>query len=387
MQRDILFVQPKLCGIGGIERTVPLVARELRRAGYRVHAATLYDDRNCHADVWDSWTGLGEGTTRGPLHRLLKAVRRAQALLATIAVIRPALVIVSAQGVSLLLLLGKAVRLVRQPVCVYVHQSLRASDPGYGIASRLLYRFADAFIAVSDALAAEIRPYARDRSVPIVRMYNPVDMPQVAGRAGEIFEGYARPYFVTASRLERIKGVDVTVEAFLKRAQHAAGTLFVLGEGSLEEALRARVIDASLEDRVRFLGPRDDVSSLMAHADAYVSCAREEAFGVSLVEALAAGIPVVATDAASGPREILAVGAIPESYPFKTAYGYLLPPLSEKESAQEAAGRIQDAFDAALDDVTSGVFDPDVARARARDFEPALTVAPLRSFLGRFIGV
>ena len=101
-------------------------------------------------------------------------------------------------------------------------------------------------------------------------------------------------------RLHPSKGMDVLVAAFLAQAP-ADAVLAILGEGPQRQALEAL---AGGDPRVRLLGFRDDVGGMLEAMDLFVSPSREESFGLAIVEAMAAGLPMVAT-AAEGPSEIL----------------------------------------------------------------------------------
>lgn len=78
--------------------------------------------------------------------------------------------------------------------------------------------------------------------------------------------------------------------------------LLLVGDGPTEYAVRRRAYDLGIEDRVRFLGSRDDVAELMAASDIYVLATNWEGLPRSIIEALRAGLPVVATDLAGVPE-------------------------------------------------------------------------------------
>jgi len=75
--------------------------------------------------------------------------------------------------------------------------------------------------------------------------------------------------------------------------------LSVVGGGELEKELKELVVDYSIEDVVEFLGVREDIPELLASNDIYVMASHWEGLSMSLIEALASGIPIVATDAGS----------------------------------------------------------------------------------------
>jgi glycosyltransferase involved in cell wall biosynthesis len=78
--------------------------------------------------------------------------------------------------------------------------------------------------------------------------------------------------------------------------------LLLVGDGPAEYAVRRLAYDLGIEDRVRFLGSRDDVAELMAASDVYVLASNWEGLPRSIIEALRAGLPVVATELAGTPE-------------------------------------------------------------------------------------
>ncbi|NYI08477.1 glycosyltransferase [Allostreptomyces psammosilenae] len=109
-------------------------------------------------------------------------------------------------------------------------------------------------------------------------------------------------------RLIEQKGVPVLLEAFaLAARENPRATLTLVGSGRLEEALRARADELGLAGRVRFLGPvppQEIAACLHAH-DLLVHASRFETFGMTVVEAVATGTPVLVTRS-YGPEETLA---------------------------------------------------------------------------------
>jgi glycosyltransferase involved in cell wall biosynthesis len=106
----------------------------------------------------------------------------------------------------------------------------------------------------------------------------------------------ARPFFLYAGRLERLKGVHTLIEAF--RA-HGAADLLIAGAGSEAAALRALAAGCA---NVRFLGqvPREELAGLFAGAVAVlIPSLGYEVFPLVMLEAFAAGTPVVARDRGS----------------------------------------------------------------------------------------
>ena len=175
---------------------------------------------------------------------------------------------------------------------------------------RALLRECDALVAVSEAVKegmVRVRPDLADR---IAVIYNGADLsafapPHIDRQAARARLGYGADDFVAGSiaRLDPRKGLDVFIDA----AARAAGELphlriLIVGDGAERAALEARAAAVGLGKRISFAGEQADVRPYLAALDLFVAPSRTEGMGVAIVEAMAAGIPVV------GAR----VGGIPE---------------------------------------------------------------------------
>lgn len=104
------------------------------------------------------------------------------------------------------------------------------------------------------------------------------------------------------------KGIEFLLQALaLIRPRAPAARLLVVGDGVERPALEALAHELGLGDVVRFLGVRSDVAALLAASDVYVHPSLSEALPTSVLEAMAVGVPVVATDV-GGVSEIVAHG-------------------------------------------------------------------------------
>jgi glycosyltransferase involved in cell wall biosynthesis len=110
---------------------------------------------------------------------------------------------------------------------------------------------------------------------------------------------------LSASRLEPEKSVDLIVKAFALICRDNPNVIMVVaGAGSELTALMNLVTKLEITSHVRFVGFRTDVSSLMVMADAFVIASEAEPFGLSVIESMALGTPVIAANS-GGPKEII----------------------------------------------------------------------------------
>ena len=214
------------------------------------------------------------------------------------------------------------------------------------------YRSADAVLSVSSDLAARLERRLRVRRDRISVIHNPTDIARII-EAGKqpIVDPPTRPFIVTAGRMTRQKGQDVLLKAFAASGAARDCELVILGEGPLEEQLRAQAAALSIDERVRFAGFQENPWAWFARAKLFVLSSRWEGFGNVIAEAMACGAPVLSTDCDFGPREQIVHG---ES-------GWLV--------AVDDAGALAEGFDVVLGDPALAARLARNGEVRSRDFD------------------
>jgi glycosyltransferase involved in cell wall biosynthesis len=97
-------------------------------------------------------------------------------------------------------------------------------------------------------------------------------------------------------RLHRQKGQDVLIDAFARARRECPGlVLFLVGEGGLRGVLEGKARAAGIPQAIRFESTRSDVTPYYRAADLFAFPSRYEAFGIVLLEAMTAGLPIVAS--------------------------------------------------------------------------------------------
>jgi len=97
-------------------------------------------------------------------------------------------------------------------------------------------------------------------------------------------------------RLDPVKGLDVLVRAFAGIDRTRDPQLLLVGDGTERDALQRDIGSLGIGDRVHFFGVRDDVPQLLRTVDGFVFPSRTEGLPNALLEAMAAGLPIVTTD-------------------------------------------------------------------------------------------
>lgn len=170
---------------------------------------------------------------------------------------------------------------------------------------RWTYPRASKIIAVSEDVALDLRANFGVAPSHLVTIPNPVNIEFIRqqARAQPALQVEA-PYIVAAGRLVPIKNF-----ALLLRAVVLSGLphkVLIMGEGPERDALTRVAAEVGLGDRLILPGRLANPFPLVAGADLFALSSNGEGFPNALVEAMALEVPVVATDCASGPSEILA---------------------------------------------------------------------------------
>ena len=127
---------------------------------------------------------------------------------------------------------------------------------------------------------------------------------------GPVSDGARQPTVLVAQRLEPEKDSRTIIEAWARSGLGDAGwVLDVAGDGAQRDAVVTAVRAAGVGGSVRLLGAVDDVAQRLAAASIFVASAPAEPFGLSVAEAMASGLPVLAADGGAHPELLGHTGA------------------------------------------------------------------------------
>lgn len=157
-------------------------------------------------------------------------------------------------------------------------------------------------VCVSDAVKRHLLAHTRiDKEIMIViRNGIHIDKTPVHAETLENFRNKLSPekdckIIISTGRLSEEKGFDVLLKAFSLVKKHVRAVLLILGDGPLGDSLNDLAKKLKINDTVRFLGYKKDVRPYLSVSDLYVCSSRFEGFGMSIIEALNVGLPVIAT--------------------------------------------------------------------------------------------
>ncbi|GHH84646.1 hypothetical protein GCM10018793_49600 [Streptomyces sulfonofaciens] len=165
------------------------------------------------------------------------------------------------------------------------------------------YRTLDALVTMTEADAAIYRRRMPLPGVRVLSVPNSVPEPRVPTADG------TAKVVAAAGRLARGKRYDLLIEAFAGVAEkHPDWRLRIYGHGPERDGLAQLIDDLGLTDAVRLMGVRSPIEPEFTRASVVAVTSEAESFGMTLVEAMRCGVPVVSTACPLGPAEIVRDG-------------------------------------------------------------------------------
>lgn len=283
---------------GGAERALSSIANYWARKGHRVTLATVggresVDFYALDPNVVREWLTVPSASSprRSSWRENFQRVRRLRSILKRE---QPAAVLSFIDVPNILTIIaamGLAVRVVVSERACGPHpifgSELYPLGRPWRVLRRILYRRADAATVLNDEAVKWLqRECGVSAQVVPLALRN---LPPVPAMARE-------PMVLAVGRFHRVKGFDILIEAFARVApEFPQWTLTLIGDGPEQEQLVARSVVAGLDARIRFMSPVHNVEDWLSRAAIVVSASRQEAFGNSLLEAMAMGAPVIST--------------------------------------------------------------------------------------------
>ncbi|MEO8199309.1 MAG: glycosyltransferase [Gemmatimonadota bacterium] len=322
---------------GGLESVVSLLAVGHRRQGHKVLVVSALEigqpDPTLHAQL----EAAGVEVVR--LYLPPRAYRRERTGYAD-AFTRFRADVVHTHGYRADLVAGGAARRAGLPLVTTVH-GFTGGDWKNRLYERIqlrAFRRFDAVVAVSESVATRLRAthVPGSKVVVIPNAFDATRQPLTRDQARrELGISPGTPVIGWVGRLSREKGLDVLLEAMSVMSDRSV-TLSVLGDGREKAALVAQANSLGIDDRIKWHGMIPDAGRFYRAFDAYVLSSRTEGTPISLFEAMAAGVPVVAT----------AVGGVPDVV--STVEAVLVPPESPVRMARAIEGTLEQRNEAAI---------------------------------------
>lgn len=327
---------------GGVESLTTAIANNLFVRGYSIDLVLLEKkgpNLACLADgvrVID----IGRRGIAGSIVALARYFRAHEPVVVLSALTHPTLITILARWLS-----RRQFRLATS-----VHSDLHMVLNRYGPIARQkllvylswIYPRCDAVVAVSEGVRRSIVNVGKVPPDKVVRIYNPVVPSNLSDLLAEPlthpwFQSEQPPVILGVGRLVPAKDFDTLLHAFAQVRRKESCRLVILGSGNQRVALQSLISELKIADSVDMPGYVSNPYPWFAGASVFALSSVREGLGNVIIQALACGTPVVATDCPSGPREILDDGA----------FGRLVPPRSPEALAEGILATLNDKNDVA----------------------------------------
>lgn len=364
----IAIALPDLRG-GGAERVSLSLAKEFSEQGHKVEFVLMRYQGDLLAEAEQNFRvfDLASRRTRGALKGFIRYLENNS----------PDVLIVSMWPLTALAATAKFFCARRKTLTLILveHSVLSVQYAKKSFVHRLVLRSSIAFarmaanryVAVSSGVADDIAGLACVSSEKIYVIYNPV--PECSTPSSEKLDAASRCWgqiekktfrVLTVSSFKDAKNLPLLIKSIKRSLDRVDVQLMILGDGDQRPQLEQLARKLGISDRVIMPGFQVDTSPFYLTADLFVLSSNREGLPTVLIEALAAGLPVVSTDCNSGPSEILSEGK----------FGTLVPVNDEV------------ALSEAIIEALNRQHDSNTLKARAKDFAPAVAAHKYLKLIG-----
>jgi glycosyltransferase involved in cell wall biosynthesis len=302
MKRKVVFIIPSLRG-GGAERVILNIIRNLDYNSFDINLILLKKE-GPYLELLPEYINVVDLNTfnvRKSIFALVRAINdiKPDVVLSTMGHLNLAILFIRP------LLKGKPKVIVREANTP--SKNMTKKERLFSYLYKYYYTKSDLIIAQCKEMKKDIIDIFKIEDNKINYIYNPLDVERIKELAND-----KNPYDVnklnllSVGRLSKQKGFDILLNAFKIVVQKVPNAhLTILGEGNLKQELLEQSKELGIDKNISLVGFKDNPYPYFYHSDMYVLSSRWEGFPNSLLEALACGTKVVATNCKSGPTEII----------------------------------------------------------------------------------
>lgn len=333
-------------GQGGAERVLVTMANWWVQNGADVVVLTLAADADSAYSLDDAVLVRSLGVSGGSdsfLDSVVGNCKRISAIRFALKEIRPDAVVGFMNTTNILVALasrGIAPALLGE----HTHPVMFPLSPLWKLLQRMAYPLAEA-VVVQSAEVVECYPKLVRRKMSVIA--NPIEAPAV-----DADEGFRDgKVIVSMGRFASEKRFDLMIRAFSQVAPaYPDWRLRILGDGPERPALNSLALQLGIDDRVEMPGWRRDVGPDLLEGGIFALSSEYEGFGNALAEAMSVGLPAVAIDCPSGPRQIICDGVngilVEDTGVDSLAHGLdrLMGDENLRKRMGEAARKVMDRF-------------------------------------------
>jgi GalNAc-alpha-(1->4)-GalNAc-alpha-(1->3)-diNAcBac-PP-undecaprenol alpha-1,4-N-acetyl-D-galactosaminyltransferase len=286
---------------------------------------------------------------------LLNNFRRIRAVRKAIKHLSPDAVISFGDATNVLTLISCiGLNIPRKIVAERTNPTVHRLESVWALLRRITYPLADCVVLQTNSIREWARSFLPEKKIVVIP--NPICPSNETSCQGDngvcaIFSESQTKILIGMGRLTHEKGFDMLIRAFAKAAErNTEWKLVIFGDGTEREALNQLVRDAGIADRVFLPGTTMTPAFFLRRADLFVLPSRYEGFPNALLEAMAAGLPVISFDCPSGPAEIIRSGLngllVPaeDTEAFASAIIKLIENKAERERLAAKAPEVLERF-------------------------------------------
>lgn len=187
-----------------------------------------------------------------------------------------------------------------------------------------VYNLADQVVVMTDHALCEMAEIYRVNRKKIIKIPNPAIVDRRSNTNKPWI--YGDKTVICVGRLEDVKQQDIAIRAFsIVVEQVKEARMLILGEGPRKRYLESLIRKMRLQDKVCLLGFQKDVTYFLEHSRVFLMTSKTEGFPNGMIEAMAAGLPVVSIASSGAPQEILGCMKQAEDRAIMARYGIVTP--------------------------------------------------------------
>jgi glycosyltransferase involved in cell wall biosynthesis len=305
MQKKILFFMQSLGG-GGAERTVVNIVNNLNKELFSVKLVIGNNNSNAYSEFLDQKINVIDLKTtrlRYSIVKLRKIINKEQ----------PDIIFTTVNHNNIITSLVTASLVNNKPKLIVREAAIRSESKKAKLINKILTKFcyniiADGVVALSKGVKNDLVMNFGINKGKVKVIYNPVDIEKIEAMKSEsIDEEFVddEKVLISVGRLVDTKDYPTLLRAFKIISERFKAKLIIAGIGELEKELKQMALDLGIHNNVIFKGFLKNPYKYMSKSDIFILTSKWEGFGHVIVEAMAAGLPVISTECNSGPKEII----------------------------------------------------------------------------------
>ncbi len=338
MKKRLMIIVPNLQG-GGQERIAALTSKILED-NYDI-VFVIFDDTDSKYKISDTarYVNLRIPSSKGKISKFFNVLRR----VARVKDLR------KRERIDYCFSFGRTANIINclsqtsGKTIVSIRNTNESETGRKGVINNLICRRSDVVVCLSEGLKNRLIDVYPEIAYRTFTLYNPCDIDRILSTCENISRSKGGHMITACGRLQAVKCYKNLFNAVkMVRDKYGDTRLLVLGDGDQRKELEKYILENDMRSYITLNGFVNDPFTVVAKSDLFVFSSAREGFGNVLVEALACAVPVVSTNCAYGPGEILSgTCSRKNEWGYEvTQYGILTPPFAENSEIQKENERI-----------------------------------------------